>query len=105
MSKTARVETDLQKEIVEVDIPDTDTTTDQPILDTGHQLETGDYEGFLDLGTNSDIDYDNDQLNPRKRNASFLRGAHDAEDRSSSTAGDPSVPPPSKKKQEEQAYL
>ncbi|CAI9272199.1 unnamed protein product [Lactuca saligna] len=103
------------KGIVVDGILDTDATTnDQPIPDTSDQLDTNDYEGFLDLdfmpqsavpfnvvyldsyfeseisqevlqGTNSYIKSDDGQLNPRNRNASFLGGAHDIEARSSFT--------------------
>ena len=49
-------------------------------------------------GTNSDIDFGNDQLNPQKRKASSSRGGHDVEAGSSSAVGDPSAPPPKKKR-------
>ena len=49
MSETGRVELDLQKEVFS-NIPYVDTTTNQPIPDTGDQSETNAYEGFLDLG-------------------------------------------------------
>ena len=49
MPETGRVEVDLQKEILVVDIPDTDTTTDQPNPNVGDQSDSDDYEGFLDL--------------------------------------------------------
>ncbi|KAL7583869.1 hypothetical protein Lser_V15G42257 [Lactuca serriola] len=81
-----------------------------PILNTGEQSETSDYEGCLDLGlmpqavvslngNNSDIESDNDLLNPRKRKVSFSGGDHDTEFGSSSAAvgGDPLAPPPKKK--------
>ena len=48
-------------------------------------------------GTNSDIESDIDQINPRKSKASFSGGAPDVESRSSFAAGDPSTLPPSKK--------
>ena len=51
MPETRRVEADLQKEIVVVNILYADETIDdQPILDSGNQSETDEYEGFLDLG-------------------------------------------------------
>ncbi|CAI9289824.1 unnamed protein product [Lactuca saligna] len=40
-------ENEIEKLIVATDV---DATTNQPIPDTGDQLETGGYEGFLDLG-------------------------------------------------------
>ncbi|CAI9290131.1 unnamed protein product [Lactuca saligna] len=127
MSEIGRVEAELQKEIVIVDNLNTDATTDdQPILDTGDQSETIDYEGFLDLGfmppvfvhvvplnvvyhdsyfevenpqvTNSDTKSDNDQFNTQKRKAFFSRGDRDAKARSSSIDGDPSSPLPSNKR-------
>ena len=115
MSETGRVEANLQKEIVVADILDADTATYHPTIETGDQSDTNDYEGFLDLGfipqadvfvvplnviypdsyfegevpqgTNSYIE--SDQLNPRKRKASTLGGAHEAEARSSFATGDP----------------
>ncbi|CAI9279612.1 unnamed protein product [Lactuca saligna] len=58
--------------VVDDTLPNSPEADDHPIPDTGDQSETDDYEGFLDLGdvpqgTNNDIDYDNDHLNPRKR--------------------------------------
>ncbi|CAI9281180.1 unnamed protein product [Lactuca saligna] len=50
------------------------------------------------LGTRSDIESDDDQVNPRKRKASFLGGSNDAKAGSSSAVGCSSVPPPSKKR-------
>ncbi|KAL7583314.1 uncharacterized protein LOC111881298 [Lactuca sativa] len=64
-----------------------DAKTDQPIPDTE-----------VPQGTDSDIDSDNDQLNPRKRKASFSGGAYDTEVGSSSVVvGDPSKSPLKKK--------
>ena len=54
------------------------------------------FEGEIPQGTNNDIDSDDDQLNPRKRKASFSGGANNDEDGSSSDTGDPSAPPPTK---------
>ncbi|CAI9268606.1 unnamed protein product [Lactuca saligna] len=114
ISEAGRVKVDLQKEIVVADIPYDDATTDdQPIPDVSDQSKTDDYERFLDMGfmpqvvipvvplnvvyfdsyfeweipqgTNSDIESNNDQLNPRKRKDSFSGGAHDAE------VGSPSI--------------
>ncbi|KAL7604296.1 hypothetical protein Lser_V15G15164 [Lactuca serriola] len=51
MTGRVEVEADPQKQIVVVEILDANATTDdQPILNIGDQLETDDYEGFLDLG-------------------------------------------------------
>ena len=53
-------------------------------------------KGEIPQVTNSDIEYIEDQLNPRKSKASFLGGANDVEPRSSSAAGGSSAPPPNK---------
>ncbi|CAI9271049.1 unnamed protein product [Lactuca saligna] len=53
-------------------------------------------KGEIPQGTNSDIESNDDQLNPRKSKASFSGGANDVELGSSSTAGGSSAPPPIK---------
>ncbi|CAI9282795.1 unnamed protein product [Lactuca saligna] len=87
MPETGRDEADLQNEIV----PDADEITDD-------QLYTDDCEGFLDLGFIAQVVVPTVplNLNPRKRKASSLRRAHDAEV-GSYVVGYPSAPPPSKR--------
>ncbi|CAI9302750.1 unnamed protein product [Lactuca saligna] len=48
--KGGKPKVELLMQIVVAEIPNIDAATDQPILDTGDQSETNNYEGFLDLG-------------------------------------------------------
>ncbi|CAI9267623.1 unnamed protein product [Lactuca saligna] len=109
MNGRIEAEANPQKQIIVADIPDADATTDQPIPDIGDQSITDDYEGFLLLGfmkqadvpqgTDSDIESENEQLNPQKWKPTFLRRAYDAEAGSYSTAaGDLLTSPPKKKR-------
>ncbi|CAI9280262.1 unnamed protein product [Lactuca saligna] len=94
---------------------------DHPILETDatnrDQSVTGEYKGIFDLGFiaqvvpvgvvyldtyfkgeisqgTNDIESDDEQLNPKKRKLSFLRGANDVEAGSSSAVSGSSAPPP-----------
>ncbi|CAI9278262.1 unnamed protein product [Lactuca saligna] len=93
MFEAGRVEVALHKEIIFSDILDANVH-DVPL---NVVYPDSYFEGEISQGTNSDIESDNDQLNPRRSKATFSLGAHDAKVGSSSTAGDPSAPPPSKK--------
>ena len=51
MTERGEAKVDPLKQVVVAYILDTDSTIDQPIpLETSHQTETSDYEGFMDLG-------------------------------------------------------
>ncbi|CAI9260916.1 unnamed protein product [Lactuca saligna] len=102
MTRKVEVEFDPQKQIVVVNIPDADTTTDQLIPETSDQSENDDFEGFLDLCFRPQYVVPTIllNLNPRNRKASFSGGAHDTEVGSpyaaSAAAGDSLIPPPKK---------
>ncbi|CAI9276881.1 unnamed protein product [Lactuca saligna] len=73
---------------------------DQPNLeaDDDHVIYLEAYsEGKILQGIHNGIEFDDDQLNPRKSMASFSRGANDDEAGRSSVVGSSSAPSPSKK--------
>ena len=51
----------------------------QPAIPLSFVYPDAYFEGEIPQGTHSDIESNDDQLNPRKRKVSFLGGANDAE--------------------------
>ncbi|CAI9292359.1 unnamed protein product [Lactuca saligna] len=109
MTGWVEAEVDPQKQIIVVDIPYSDATTDQSIPDTvvvplNVVYPSSCFEGEISQedpqGIDNYIDSDNVQLDPRKRKASFSGGAYDDEAGSSfaAAAGDLSASPPKTKR-------
>ncbi|CAI9299139.1 unnamed protein product [Lactuca saligna] len=63
----------------------------------GENSQRSNDQQMIPEGTQIDIDFDNEQINTRKRKAFFLGGANDAKVESSFATGDSSSPPLCKK--------